>query len=363
MDRIRIAGICFEHFHMGDLLAMAARHPQVDLVAVCDDDRSRMNDAIVAHRMRDDQIFTDAAACIEAARPDVVIACPAAARHGDWAEKLLAYGVHVLMEKPMAASLEEADRMIAAAERSGKRLAINWPMVWYATHQSAFRRIGDGEIGEVVEVHYYDGNRGPLWHSAGKVQHTAAWVDAEKPRSWFYKRASGGGSLLDYMGYGATLASWFNGGQVPIEVTATVDQRHGLEVDEHAIAVLRYANGLSKLETRWGTFTDPWTHNPLPRCGFVIVGREGTIGVFDYAKELQMQTRSRPEVHAVPLDPLVYPHRDPIESFLHAIEKGTSFIGPLTLSLSRLGQQIIDAAVRSAATKQTVPLLPSAPRF
>jgi hypothetical protein len=45
-------------------------------------------------------------------------------------------------------------------------------------------------------------------------------------------------------------------------VTAVVDQPRGLEVDEHSITICRYARGLSKLETRWGTFTDPWTTQP-----------------------------------------------------------------------------------------------------
>jgi glucose-fructose oxidoreductase len=40
-----------------------------------------------------------------------------------------------------------------------------------------------------------------------------------------------------------------------------------LEVDEHSVTLARYDCGLSKFETRWGTFTDPWTHRPQPRCG------------------------------------------------------------------------------------------------
>ena len=51
----------------------------------------------------------------------------------------------------------------------------------------------------------------------------------------------------------------------------------GLEVDEHSVSVVRYARGLSTFETRWGTFTDPWTHQPQPKCGFVLKGTDGTI--------------------------------------------------------------------------------------
>ena len=63
---------------------------------------------------------------------------------------------------------------------------------------------------------------------------------AMKRKSWFYRRKSGGGSLLDYLGYGVTLGTWYQNGRSPIEVTCVVDQPAGLEVDEHSITVARY---------------------------------------------------------------------------------------------------------------------------
>ena len=94
--------------------------------------------------------------------------------------------------------------------------------------------------------------------------------------------SKGGGSLLDYLGYGVTLGSWFLNGRVPIEVTCVCDEPAGLHVDEHSITIARYDFGVSKFETRWGTYTDPWIHQPQPKCGFVLVGTEGTISSYDY---------------------------------------------------------------------------------
>jgi glucose-fructose oxidoreductase len=159
------------------------------------------------------------------------------------------------------------------------------------------------------------------------------------------------------MGYGATLGTWFNGGQQPIEVTAIVDQAPGLEVDEHCIAVVRYARGLSKLETRWGTFTDPWTTQPQPQCGFVVVGTDGTISAYDYAPTIRIQTRRQPAQHELTLPELQAPWRDPIEYFLHCIQSGEPLRGPLSPEMSRIGQQIVDTAAASAAAGKTVPLL------
>ena len=103
-------------------------------------------------------------------------------------------------------------------------------------------------------------------------------TDEDKRSAWWYRKSAGGGSLRDYLGYGVTLGTWFHGGRKPVDVTTVVDEPRGLEVDEHSITVCRYAVGMSRFETRWGTFTDPWTHQPQPKCGFVLVGSAGTLG-------------------------------------------------------------------------------------
>ena len=191
---------------------------------------------------------------------------------------------------PFAASLADADVMIKVMRETGKLFAINWPLAWYAPHITAKRLVEEGAIGEVIEVHFYDGNRGPLYHAADKIELSPEEREREKPLTWFYKKEAGGGSLLDYLGYGATLATWYHGGKAPIEVTCVVDEPAHLEVDEHSITVARYACGLSKFETRWGTHSDPWTCQPQPKCCFVIVGKQGSISSYDFEKTVRLQT-------------------------------------------------------------------------
>ncbi len=256
----------------------------------------------------------------------------------------------------MAASLADADRMIAACQQHDVRWAINWPLVWVPSHRMAKRLIDEGRIGDVIEVHHYGGNRGPLWHTAGKIEITAEQVEREKPHSWFYKRALGGGSLLDYIGYGVTLGTWYMNGEAPLEVTSTTHSAEGLEVDEHSITVARYRRGLSKFETRWGTFTDPWTHQPQPKCGFVLVGTHGTISSYDYEDFITVQDRQQPGGYRVTAEPLQAPEQNPVQYFVDRLSKNLPIEGPLSPAISRIGQQIVDAALRSSQLKQTVAL-------
>ncbi|REJ69264.1 MAG: gfo/Idh/MocA family oxidoreductase [Planctomycetota bacterium] len=357
MARWKLVGINFDHFHMGDNLRFAHDHPDVEIVGIADDEPQRMADAARNFAIPPERVYTDYRRCLEETSPDVALLCPATAHHAEWVERVAPSGVHVIMEKPFAASLAEADRMIAAMRESGKELAINWPLAWYPAHRTTKRLIDKGTIGTVIEVHFYDGNRGPLWHVADKIERTAAEVAAEKPQSWFYKKEHGGGSLLDYLGYGTTLGTWFLDGRKPLEVTCTVDEPADLEVDEHAVVVARYESGLSKFETRWGTFTDCWTHQPQPKCGFVVVGTAGTIASYDFEETVRLQTEDCPEGRDVAVDRLAPPEQNPVQYVLDCLERAAPILGPLSVETSRIGQQIVDTAVASAQQKRTLPLL------
>ncbi|MCB1234280.1 MAG: Gfo/Idh/MocA family oxidoreductase [Verrucomicrobiae bacterium] len=351
----RVAGINFDHFHMGDLLRMAHEHPDAEIVAIADEKPERMAEAREKFGIPPNRVYSAIEPCLVETEPDVVILCPAAARHAEWTERVAPHGVHILMEKPFAASLAEADRMIAAMAATGKQLAVNWPLRWVPAHVKTHELIGSGTIGEVREVHFHDGNRGPLWHGADKIEREP--TAAEKDASWFYKKAEGGGSLLDYLGYGTTLGTWFHGGKKPVEVMAMWDRPEGLEVDEHSVTVARYTSGLSKFETRWGTFSDPWTHQPQPRCGFVVVGTEGTIASYDYGATVRVQTRERPEGFEVEAPALEAPLANPVQYFLHCLANGLPIEGPLSIETARIGQQIVDTAFLSAETGRAMPLI------
>ena len=314
----RITGISFDHMHMGDLLRLVHDHPNAEIAGIFDPDPSRMAAAIAAFNIPPDRVFTDFDTCMAATKPNLTILCAAPADHARYAERIAPHNTHLFVEKPFAASAADARRMIAAMRPTGKLMAINWPLTWVPAHVTAKRLIDQGLIGQLREVHFHDGNRGPLYHLADKVEVTPEEVEAQKPTSWWYKRAHGGGSLLDYLGYGATLGTWYMG-RPPLEVTCTTDDTPGIEVDQHSITVLRYDTGLCRMETRWGTFTDPWLIQPQPGCGFNFVGSDGTIQSRDYADHVTVQTRANPEPHPIAADPLPPGQQNAIDHVLHCI--------------------------------------------
>ena len=355
--KIKVVGLSFDHMHMGDLLRMCHEHPEVEIVGIADPEPAAMAAAISRFSIGSDAVFADYVECAEKTRPDLAIICSATGKHADYAENIAPYVGAMLVEKPFASSLADADRIIAAASKHGCRLLVNWPLAWYPCHRTAHRLIMEGVIGDVWQVHYYDGNRGPLRHIAGKEEVSAAEAEKLKSESWWYQKATGGGSLNDYLGYGVTLGTWFHGGKAPVEVTCVAYVPTGMEVDEHTITVARYDTGLSKFETRWGTFTDPWTLQPQPKCGFVIVGSEGTISSYDYEPTITLQTRSNPTAHPVPVDESKPPYENVIQYYTYVVLNDKTITGPISPEISRIGQQIVETASLSAIQNKTLPLI------
>lgn len=351
----RVAGINFSHMHMGDLLRQVVDHSHADLVGICDEQPDAMRPAIESLKIADACVFTDYRVCMETTKPDLVILCPPTGEHALWVERIAPFGADMFIEKPFAASLQDADRMIAAVEKTGKQMVINWPARWDRSHYTTWRLIADGVIGDVMEVHHYGGNRGPLYHGADKVEFEPTADD--KKHSWWYKLEAGGGSLRDYLGYGVTLGTWYNGGKKPIEVTSITAATPGLEVDEHSVTIARYEQGLSKFETRWGTFTDPWVHQPQPKCGFVVRGTKGTISSYDYETTVRVQTVEHPEGFEQPVDELPDGERNGIEYTLTRLGSNLPIEGPLSPRIARIGQQIIETAIQSAEQKKTIALV------
>lgn len=342
--RWRVAGFCYDHMHIGDLLRLATELPNTELVGTYDPDPARMAPVCERLGLPEELRFTDWKRCVEETRPDIVCVCSATPEHVTWVERLAPLGVHIMLEKPFAADLAQVDRMLDATKSSPGVLTVNWPLAWYPPHRTTQRLIAEGVIGDVIEVHYYDGNQGPLRHLGPE----------ERRATWWYREGAGGGSMRDYLGYGTTLATWFRGGEAPNRVTATAHVPPGEEVDTQAVVVASYPSGLSVFQTRWGTFTNPWTHQPQPRCGFVVVGSAGTISSYDYRQTVRLQTAKRPDGLDVPVDGLASHVRTGLAFLTYCLETGREVDGPMSVAVSRTGQRIVDAAVESLSRKAAV---------
>jgi predicted dehydrogenase len=203
--------------------------PDAELVAVCDTDPATA--AAVAERYQV-PAFSDHRELLERVRPDVVHISTPHHQHADVAVDCLAAGVDVILEKPLAHSLEDAQRIIGAAEQHpGSRIGVCFQNRYNAAVQAVRRLLDSGDLGAVT------GSAATvLWHR------TPAYYQA-KP--WRGRRAqSGGGVLINQAIHTLDLVQWLVGDVTSVAGRAGTYSLDGvIDVEDTAQLVLGHAGG------------------------------------------------------------------------------------------------------------------------
>lgn len=127
---------------------------QCRLVGVCDRDGRKAR--IFAERFGVERSYQDVENLLDEERPDVVHVLTPPLTHAALAIAAMEAGSHVLVEKPMAASCEEADAMIAVARAQGVKLCVNHNQLFEPVMLKAFTLLQNGALGDIISVesHY-----------------------------------------------------------------------------------------------------------------------------------------------------------------------------------------------------------------
>jgi len=188
---------------------------------------------------------------------DAVDICSPNASHAEQAIAAAKAGKHVLVEKPMACTVDEADAMIAAASESGVVLQVAHNMRYVPAVVAARDEVARGAIGDMVAARVAFGHAGP---------HT--WAPEA---SWFYDPAlSGGGPLID-LGIHAIDFTRF---VTQDEITEVAAVLHGAgPVEDGAGVLMTFASGAT------GSLQSSWIIHPPPDFGLTLFGTQGTLHV------------------------------------------------------------------------------------
>lgn len=133
--------------------------PNVNLVAVADTAPAAANEVAEKYRAKP---YTESAKLLEDPDIQLVSICTPTVTHARLALQAIEHGKHVLVEKPMTNTVEEAKKLIKASKKRGVTLTVGFVERFNPAVQEAYRRIAKGEIGGVILAHTRRVSQRPL---------------------------------------------------------------------------------------------------------------------------------------------------------------------------------------------------------
>jgi predicted dehydrogenase len=208
-------------------LPVLAKMRGAQLVAVCDNDRPKAR--ALADRFDVPDVFTDIEDLLELDELDAVVVATPNHLHEPHVLAVLASKRHVMCERPLSLSSRGVERILAAASRADRAVAVANNHRYRTDVQTLSRFIQGGELGKIV------GMRGGAYHLK------------RVPEGWRFRRAeAGGGAFLDHGVPLLDLALWLADYPDPVRVTAHMDRGRGASAVEDAMLVqLECAGGAS----------------------------------------------------------------------------------------------------------------------
>ena len=254
---IRIGILSFAHHH-GEAYISNLRHMEdVELVGVSDDDPMRGQTVASQNRAKYFHTFED----LLEAKPDGVIICTENNRHRPVVEMAASRGIHVLCEKPLATTIEDARAIVNTCEKAGVLLMTAFPMRFSAPPLEIKARLDNGDFGDVYCFNAT--NQGEL---------------PTKYRAWFVDpELAGGGAIMDHTVHLVDLMRWLTGAEVKTVYACSNRIFHAeeVQVETGALEMLTFDNNV------FATIDASWSRPPYwPTWGgltFEMVTQRGAV--------------------------------------------------------------------------------------
>ena len=337
-------------------LPALAKMPQLDLVAFCDIDFQKAEQAAATFGTADSKVFANYVAMLSEMGLDAVHVLTPNSSHAPISIAALEAGCHVMCEKPMAKTADEARQMLAAAKRTGKLLTVGYQNRFRPDSQYLKEACLAGELGDIyfAKAHAIRRRAVPTW---------GVFLDAE---------AQGGGPLIDIGTHALDLTLWTMDNYAVKSVQGTVYRKladqintanawgdwdpNQFTVEDSAFGFITMQNGATLfLESSWALNTLETGEAKTTLCG--------TKAGADMREDLRINsvqhgrmTTLKPALGAAGVDFYEGEAEDPslLEalSFYSAIERGTPLVVKPEEAL--VVTEILEAIYNSASTGKTI---------
>jgi predicted dehydrogenase len=208
----------------------AAKANGLEFVALCDIDPKNMHDKIVKFDLDGVRTYTDHREMLEKERPELVAVTTESGRHAAVALDCIDAGCNVIIEKPIALSLADADEIIRRGKEKGVKVCAN--------HQNRFNKSVQ-KIREAIEKERF----GKMLHGTAHIRWHRDWEYYSRAK-WRGTWEQDGGALMNQCIHNIDLLRWMMGGEIDCVMGMTDNLCHDyIEAEDIGIAMIRFKNG------------------------------------------------------------------------------------------------------------------------
>jgi predicted dehydrogenase len=340
--RLGIAGVTHSHVHW---LLGRKDTAGIKIVGIAEPNLELALRYAKQYGISPDIIFSSLDEMITATKPEAVAAFGSIYEHLKVVETAAPKGIHVMVEKPLAVSMEHARKMEALAKKYQIELITNYETTWYPTVHESKKRLQNGEVGPIRKMIVRDGHKGPK--NIGVNPEFLEWLTDPVQ--------NGGGALVDFGCYGANIATWVLDGKRPLSVTAVTQQlqaENNPKVDDEATILLTYDTIGVVIQASWN-----W---PIGRKDMEIYGLTGALYA-DNRTQLRVRKATGKNdfsEETFKLEERSYPYDDPFSLLASVIRKNITLPAYDLSSIENnmLVVEILEAAKQSAKTGKTIKL-------
>jgi predicted dehydrogenase len=332
--RIGIAGLT--HDHVGWLLSRA-HDSDIQIVGIAEKNRGLAERYVKKYNLSMDLVYSSLEEMLDKSRPEAVCAFNSIYEHLEVVKACAPRKINVMVEKPLAVSVDHAKQMEALASKYHIYLLTNYETTWYGSNANVVQMLDS--IGDLRKIVVHDGHQGPK--EIGVSKEFFEWLtDPVK---------NGGGAVIDFGCYGANLITWLMKGEKPVSVFAVLQQIKPdiyPKVDDEATIIVAYPKTQGIIQASWN-----W---PFGRKDMEIYGQHGyTISDRNGIKSKTSPDRKE-DYQAVPAPSR--PLNDPF-AYLAAAIHGEVTVKPTdlcSLQNNMIVVEILEAARKSAKEGKVV---------
>jgi predicted dehydrogenase len=265
--RIGVAGLT--HGHVGWILDRAD-DGDIEIVGIAEPDRVLAEQYCKKYNLPLTLLYSSVSEMLDKSKPEAVTGFSSTFDHLEIVKACAPRKIHVMVEKPLAVSLDHARQIQALAQKYSIYVLTNYETTWYGSNRNVEEMfIKTQPLGKLRKAVIHDGHQGPKEIGVGKE--FLDWLtDPVK---------NGGGALMDFGCYGANLLTWLKNGKRPLTVSATTQQlKPGIypRVEDEATIIVTYPDGQGIIQASWNWPFGRKDMELYGETGYIIADRQGS---------------------------------------------------------------------------------------